>query len=85
MKTAFWLLMEFILFGLGATAALFSIGCIVTLPSTFKMTSDAAMLGALMVPVISIVMTFVCFQGYRAAARRRRGRYVLKRSIHRPE
>lgn len=85
MKTAFWLLMEFILFGIGAAFGLLSIGAIVTLPSTFEMTSDAAMLGALMVPVISIALTFLGFKGYGAAARRRRGQYVLKRSIHRPE
>lgn len=85
MKTAFWLLMEFILFGFGATFGLFSVGGIVTFPSIFEMKSDAAMLGALLVPVVSIVMTFVCFKGYGAAARRRRGQYVLKRSIHRSE
>lgn len=85
MKTAFWLLMEFIFFGLGVISCMLIIVGIVGFGQIRYMASTGAVIGMLLIPVVAIGMAYGFFKAYGAAARRRRGQYVLKRTMHRPQ
>jgi hypothetical protein len=74
-------LFEFLLFGLGVIFALAFIASVMSLGGIFSIRSTNAELVLLLLPVITLVMTYLSFKASGAVARRRQGRVVVRKVV----